>query len=90
MTKQEEIKEGIKDILRENHSLINLDGIVAAIQRYEASQGVVIRVDRELPEIPEFDSGGVCIWSPKQCEEAQRDMLRAGYVVVESFIKEGR
>jgi len=51
--------------------------------------GVVIKVDRELPELLESE---FCVepysLNPYSYDAAQRDMLKAGYVAVEPLIKE--
>ena len=51
MTKQKKIKEGIAGILF-NNGVSNRGHIVRQIQEFEDSQGVVVKVERELPECP--------------------------------------
>lgn len=101
-SKQEEIKEGVKDIIIDNSGNIsclyteprNLHvelclNIADKILSYLHSQGVVIKVDRELPKIPikafenykEHELG-------EKCRLTQRDMLKSGYVAVEALIRE--
>ncbi len=55
------------------------------------SQGVVIKVDRELPDKPLADDWAEAIKAPRNAfyELAQKDMLKAGYVAVEPLVKEG-
>ena len=48
MTKQEEIREGLSDLI---YGLAYRPPDVDAILRYLHSQGVVIKVDSELPEV---------------------------------------
>ena len=102
MTKQEEIREGIAfesfwidcgagdridarvywdaDAKAREEWRHRADLLIAHLN----SQGVVIKADRELPKLNETykDFGGNdSIW-----EEAQQDMLKAGYVAVEPLI----
>ncbi len=115
MTKQEKIWDGIKTYVGECLSVsgclesgcmkaereaIELqEGITDSIINYLHSQGVVIRVDRELPlitpqEVEEHDTK----WSSSNFVDSlqefgkkkQRDMLNDGYVAIEPLIKEER
>ncbi len=87
MPSREGIREGIRCILtgklREGISEDYVEGLIA---EWQNSQGVVIKVDRELPQV---------------CEEAKGDRMfvvgfvsalaeavKAGYVAVEPLIKE--
>ena len=92
MTRQEKIRKGIAlQYLqwKENDTTLQLKDIhdffrsecfdfADEIMKQEASQGVVIKVDRALPLVYPEDNGHMI----------QNDMLRAGYVAVESLIKE--
>jgi len=88
MATREEIKEGIANIIMDcgddnwKHCLIEADLIV----KYLHSQGVVLRVDRELPEVAKGykDFGGNdTIW-----EESQQDMLKWHNDSLEPLIEE--
>lgn len=48
MTKQEEIREGIKGIIASYHNQVPFADEVPEILRYLHSQGCVIKVDRKL------------------------------------------
>jgi len=80
MTKQEEIREGLGNVIAQWHPLVTGD-LLDAILSYLHSQGVVIKVDRELPKecqdcalYRSYSGGGI-------------KLLKAGYVVVEPLIK---
>jgi len=68
-----------------------IDGLVKRIQERENSQGVVIKVERELPPQEFF---GDKYWeayhpSPKFVEQKTKEsMLKAGYVAVEPLLEE--
>ena len=105
MTKQEEIRQGIK-VIFDRLQLNNPDELSSAVWKairddlikeilsYLHSQGVVLKVDRELPifakvlpldRYTEFNNGYV------KGQEFERDRaLKAGYVVVEPLIEEGK
>jgi len=106
MTRQEEIKEGITGIIKAyfpfEHAgcedgctakyleIENLEQVRQKILSYLHSQGVVIRVEGELPK------AGIRGLSDKETEEkidvwitACEHMILFGYVAVESLIKEG-
>lgn len=94
MTKQEEIKGGIKYFIAKGG---DWDTIVGNIFSYLHSRGVVIRVDRDTPFSKYVDgifnskkkSQRKEAWAKNDIyETAQIDMLNAGYVAVESLIKE--
>lgn len=108
MNKQEEIREGIARRLLMIGTGNPDFKMAEIILEYLHSQGVVLKVERELPENPArslenpyepiFSSrdknfGKAVEWESKHCSEgvgyknAQEDMLKAGYVAVESLIK---
>ena len=66
------------------------------ILSYLHSQGGVLKVNRDLPEIPEYmmDNDGVfhlvrtIDYESNLCHIIQQDMLTAGYVAVEPLIEE--
>jgi len=81
-TKQEEIREGIIDIIRASEAGKPVVAIVTDIQEFEASKGVVIKVDRELPDsLMEGQES-----YDRQTYKDSLDRL-AGYVAVEPLIK---
>lgn len=92
--RREEIRGGMERILREEleremgHSFAGLGAIachriVKKQQEFEDSQGVVIKVDRELPESQHTVKGE---HEHGYYEYGQEDMLEAGYVAVEPLI----
>ena len=96
MATREEIAEGIEEILRQP---IRIDFVnrqkftdikrgrserTVQILRYLHSQGVVIKVDKELPK--RFLCAGRT--SRESYKLGTEDMLVAGYVAVEPIIKE--
>ena len=99
MTKQEEIREGvITNIAKACPDMLNVDivALTDKILKDEDSQGVVIKVDRELPYSHYVDG----IFNSKKkseikqntglnniYEKAQQDMLEAGYVAVEPLVE---
>lgn len=86
MTKQEEIREGIiTNITKVCPNMLNRDIVSLAdkILQGEYSQGVVIKVDRELPQ--HLMEGQEAYSS----EDIKHRFAKAGYVVVESLINEG-
>ena len=99
MTRQEKIREGIikslnefRQELQKPSALINVDTLVMLqgafadkIMADESKQGVVKKVDRELPEIPPCQAGHS---RQEAYKDAQQDMLDNGYVAVEPLIKE--
>ncbi len=102
MTKQEEIREGIAKLTEdrfrfpaEEAGLIwdkNFNYMLASnILSYLHSQGVVIKVDRELPSLTDASrcSPGSYTWNKHIAEfNYQQDMLRAGYGAFEPLIEE--
>lgn len=101
--KQEEIREGIKNFvstiteggedgaeLRED----DWDGSWAdSILKYLHSQGVVLKVDKELPKNPhgftDRERRLHLYECCESCHKAEREsMLKAGYVAIEPLIKE--
>ena len=100
MTKQEEIGEGMATSLAEyfGDPTINYDGLRAHIIQYLHSQGVVIKVEKELPKC-EITEGqvesyrGTIEYGLSWCGRsaylaAQNEMLKAGYVAVEPLVKD--
>ncbi len=83
------MRKGIMVDTDDKDLLLFVDDIKAGLH----SQGVVIKVDRELPIIPSVASRG---WETQTdswrngCANGQRHMVKAGYVAVESLIKEER
>ena len=92
MATKEAIQEGIAEIIRANSgSIVEYPNQVAfAITQYLRSQGVVKKVDRELPECPCKPYGDRTWLTPDQAiyVEAQQDMLKAGYVATEPLVEE--
>ena len=88
MTKQEEIREGMANIIAKGRKdeCITLD-IAQRLINYLHSKGVVIKVDRELPhKIPAIPNNE---WSAGySCGEEfmQEIMVEAGYVAVKDLI----
>ncbi len=91
MTTREEIREEIERILDEllfspgesdDGYTYNLTGCITNLLNYLHSQGVVIKVDRELPIITDIGWG-------VSAKKEQVKMLEAGYVAVEPLIIEG-
>lgn len=97
MIKQEEIREGIKDILERYgvRSLsnkhddwdFNREEFTQKLLEYLHSQGCVIRVDRKLP-LPSFENSTIGVEMFQLQLDTQKEMLKAGYVAVETLIKE--
>ena len=90
---REEIKEGIRDALRQYHNLEMakrpddktdyLYVIQESLINRLHSKGVVIKVDRELPRVDScLEAVGKLI-----AVTAQSGMLKAGYVAVEPLIE---
>ena len=93
MTKQEKIREGIFDILFGTcmHITDNPDDKTAEVLRYLHSQGVVIKVDRELPKPILYGHFTMVdderMATPREISEfTQQEMLEAGYVATEPLI----
>jgi len=99
MTKQEQIREGIENILIKYKKSLHKEGLIwkskanvdfrkfAAedIMQYLHSQGVVIKVEGELPDSKDFhwynDWGGQC--GRSGFELALKEIKEAAYVAVE-------
>ena len=79
MTKQEELFYILQDV-----RLGNLSEYEATLKLKEL--GVVLKVDRELPEIGWL--GGEEVTNQEKTERVINDMLKAGYVAVKPVIKE--
>ena len=99
MTKQKEIREGMRNILidfaNRKKSLLDAEDLtylLSNLREYLHSQGVVIKVDRELPDC-DVDCN-VYATECDKCEyghayhRAQRELGEAGYVAVEPLIEE--
>ncbi len=82
MTKQEEIREGILNWLlcSTNLSQCKASSGADSILRKLHSQGVVIKVDRELPKVCNK-------LNPIARADEQQDMLKAGYIAVEPLVE---
>jgi len=96
MTKQEEIREGIRRLIDGCYNARNPDypkliafqpmKFLNEIMPYLHSQGVVIKVDGELPSSPFIEESG-----DNNGFIVGRDfMLRAGYTAVIPLIKESK
>ena len=108
MATREKIKEVIKDIIVKNsgnisclypglsNALVELClSITDEILGFEDSQGVVIKVERELPDIrfspsaiKVYDRNNKPISHADAASYTQQDMLDAGYMATEPLIKE--
>lgn len=88
MNKQGELIGGIRDIIRKYHNQVQFADEVPEILTYLHSQGVVLRVDKELPEMPKWAvlKGMPISGANGITFVAQQDMLKAGYVAVEPLI----
>ena len=94
-TKQEGIREGIKDIFS-GWGIGNWDIDHSAIDdllNYLDSQGVVLKVERELPDEDTSDIKQLLgVEDEYNCLfyyfKAQETMLKAGYTAVEPLVKE--
>ena len=85
MTKQEEIREGMENVIRGYEGAERWSGVITdGLLGYLHSQGVVIKVDRELPDMPCYSHTR----EKTAYSRSQEDMLNAGYVAVEPLIKE--
>ena len=92
MTKQEEIREGIANILMDcgdeywKHCSMEAELILI----YLHSQGVVLKVERELPKLKEL-VGEVSLLEKmgylSGVREYQDQIRKAGFVAVEPFIE---
>lgn len=90
MTKQEEIMEGVEKIFDEYDSEGDL---ISQILLYLHSRRGRIEVDRDVPHhklfiSPAFGETLEQEWYIRGYQQAQQDMLNAGYVAVEPIIKE--
>ena len=88
MTRQKKIREGIEKTLRGvgNYAGWEEDA-TKAVLNYLHSQGVVIKVDRELPENPHFSRGSTTDYSlglMNGFDQAVESL--AGYVAIEPII----
>ena len=88
-TKQEKIQEGIKQILiaSDEDEYKSCRDEAKEILKYLDSQGVVIKVDKELP-IPDWEGWLTEDYTQKNWHKlAQTQMLKVGYVAVDSLLK---
>ena len=99
MTKREEIREVI-DIYTDDDCLypnttcewhkggycVSGDGSYKCLMKRLDELGVVIKVERELPEKPDGYDDYYLTW--QKYDEGQESMLEAGYVAVEPLIEE--
>ena len=82
MTKQEEIKKGLTDLVFcEDGS--TLEEFTDKILNYLHSKGCVIKVERKLPSVDNHVYGLL----NEQGRAAQRSMIKAGYVAVAPLIE---
>ena len=106
MSKRKDIRKGMEQIIKEwiihNYPIGSemFSDLVKRIQEFESSEGVVIRVERELPSHGFIDvnmrlnykANTQDILMSNSIMEAyilaQQDMTEAGYVVVSPLIKE--
>jgi len=99
MATREEIREGIKKFLQGTAHNGYYDGLELRLIEELASQGVVIKVDRELPYATEETVFGRLTWPVPLMDPAhgtyievyrlaQQDLGEAGFVAVEPLIKE--
>ncbi len=99
MTKQEKIKEGMKEILElQGVPYPMSESTVDLILSRQSSQGVVIKMDRKLPENPikvtnafglsEAEVNARQLEGDCFAKVIQDGMLLAGYVATEPLIKE--
>ncbi len=92
MTKQEKVREGMSDILfRKGRGKWYKDEIINELLAFLHSQGVVVKVERELPKNPiktasNYRRGFSQLYDAMadKYDQAQEDM--AGYEAVESLI----
>ena len=80
MTKQEKMREGIAKLINDAPATLSNEDLAFRIMGYEDSEGVVIKVNKELPDISYYSA------YPEIIEDTQKDMLKAGYVAVESLV----
>ncbi len=97
--KQGKIREGIDDLLKDmlrcfkRGEWVDTATVTRIIQEFENSQGVVLKVERELPkdELAEMVLRQSEVLGMEGAQhpyyKAQLDMVRAGYVAVESLIE---
>ncbi len=91
MPTKEEIREGILKYIRavvenETECETQTDAILTKLH----SQGVVIKVDRELPDVNQHNSEVVFPFNLEEIcvyKQSQVDMLKAGYLAVEPLIE---
>lgn len=90
MSRQGEIGEGIRKIVFKKMVELRKTGVTGSIAKdileYLHSQGVVLKVDTELPELDVAWEDGVSYTAPYKY--AQGEMIKTGYVAVESLIEE--
>ena len=89
MTKQEEIKKGLTDLVFcEDGS--TLEEFTDKILNYLHFKGCVIKVDREMPELPDYwllDKGGWYCDANGNKRTLEDDLGDVGYAAVESLIE---
>lgn len=96
MTKQEEIREGLRASILENTQFNSHRGVVlkvtglSNILSYLHSQGVVVKVERELPtqKWDEFMEHDWVDLTPTEIA-IMKGMIRAGYEATEPLIERG-
>ncbi len=86
MTRQEKIREHLIELFEQTPNEEESGKLVDAVLWVLNEDGVVLKVERELPEpacCPEFAKCHEFCHTIEQC-----NMLKTGYVAVESLIKE--
>jgi len=91
VSKKEEIRKGIEDIIDtdgiEIYRTFDIEKLCAGILKYLHSKGVVIKVEGELPALGfENSKAGVERFQLKL--DTRKEMFKAGYVAVESLVNE--
>ncbi len=87
----EQIREGIAVIISDNEQVDGVDvgRAVSGIMAYLHSQGVVMKVDRELPEDWIKGLRGKLNLTDWDYEDLMLYLLRSGYVATEPLIERG-
>ena len=91
MTKQEEIREGIDDLLKDvfrcfkRGEWIDTATVTRKIQEFESSKGVVIKVDRYFPK---KEAGQDNIQYCAGWYDCFHKAMEAGYVATEPLVKD--
>lgn len=87
MTKQEEMKQGILNIIESHHDRITLPGtMVGQILSYLHSKGVVVRVEGELPNITCINNEDYVKGFMSGIKTLEGEIVKAGYGAFEPLI----